>query len=251
MRTHAWLSGLLPTLLLLAWATITSGQTRNVAKLFEDAMGEDPEVAERAVQRLAKQRGTEVLLAEIAERPGGERYYPVRMTAINALLQNPDEDLSPTVASMLRTDTPLEMRLAIADALERNKCGRGCVMEVYGHIGDLWAAERHVRLGLQELPTSGVAAMESSLKNRLLDILRKEKLATVELASALHTLSSREMSPSPFVIWLADRLEIPEFCPLLVSFSKAAKQENEREQIHRVIRKLNCNTTGKEPLPQP
>lgn len=213
-------------------------QQREVDRLYEEAMGDDLQVAVRATEELGSLPGTATALLRLADRPGGERYDPVRIAAINALARAQDRDHSATLADKLRPETPIGIRIAIARALAPTRCNGGCVIHTYAHVRDLWVSERAAEVGAIEVTTPEEANGQKALRDALLDILRQQDDKTVAFARQAYKIDEGKLDP--FVIWLAAQLNTAKMCPILAEFAKASADNTEREQARHVMADIGC-----------
>lgn len=220
-----------------ATSTLVVCQQTEVEKLYERALSNDPQVAAAAVRELAKYPGTGILLLPVIERPGGERYNPVRIAAINALAADEEEDYSLALSQLLHHSTPVEIRLATVSALLEHKCSWNCVIQAFMHMDKIWATERAIQVGAIEPPTPEEAEKEKLLKEKLIELLQREKEATVRFVKELYDPPPDE--PDEFIVWLATQLQAAELCPLLEHFQRVAA-EDAREEIRKAITSLEC-----------
>jgi hypothetical protein len=211
----------------------------------------DPDAVD-AVADLAAYRGTDVthLLLNIAS--GKERFgSAVRIIAIHHVRTRGTADEAAALATLLQPHQTLDLRQAVAQAIEGMPCNKGCVASILHYFERVFAGQKNQEDMLEDFlvsrtdpsiggPRRDYSRSQKHIYDLLEDVLKRERSRTLEVLLETYGLVSE--FPSPFALEIVSRTQLDESCPFLIMARKATGGDAFRdEKLIQVIETLACD----------
>jgi hypothetical protein len=227
---------------------------RSIDNLYAQAAGlSGTDVAQAAVRSLSTYRGdrSKRMLLAIASGHTSFPWPSVQQEAIRALSSRPDPEIANSVALLLQPHETLPVRETAAEALKTLPCRGQCVRLILHYLerisqGEMnWEDTSLHAPGMDEVK-AGIAKEQRAFYQVLYDVLRRERVATLETLDEVYGI--RTILPSTFGLRVLSNTGLSEACPVLLQSQRELKGISEgeshapREELAATIRTLKCES---------
>ena len=232
----------------------------SLVHLFDEASGLDPEVRSsassvRAVQEIGAYPGEEAeqMLLALAARQPEVPFVDVQVQAVRELKMRADPKIPALLAALMRPQTLIDTRKAVAVALQSLPCDRTCATSLLQYLKKIDQGEQniedvdvfHYQSGLDEQVRAKIEAEQQEIYSMIYIVLSRQSKILIAVLSDEYGLGSEV--PRDFAINFATRSQDRRICPELERSAKAlgddinSSSREIRRKLDQALTTLECS----------